>query len=88
MTSNKNKFQKILNKNQSKTVQFLSRKLNSGTILLEYLEKDIAKAKPSIMVVFTKQNRNWFNRLFLSSLSVESPFNTKTPMLVFRKHTK
>jgi nucleotide-binding universal stress UspA family protein len=88
LNSNKNKFEKILNKHLSERVQFHSRKLDSGTPLLEHLEKDISKAKPSLVVLFTRQNRNWFSRLFLSSLSSELAFDTKTPMLVFKKHTK
>jgi hypothetical protein len=88
LNANKNKFDKIRTAHQSENVVFHSRKLDSGTSLLEHLEKDILKAKPSIVVLFTKQNRNWFSRLFLSSLSAELAIDTKTPMLVFRKYTK
>ncbi len=88
LNANKNKFDKISAKHQSINVRFHSRKLDSGTPLLEHLEKDITKAKPSIVILFTKQNRNWFDRLFLSSLSAELAFDTKTPMLVFKKHIK
>lgn len=88
LNSNKNKLQKILNKHQSESVQFHSRKLDSGTPLLEHLEKDIARAKPSIVILFTRQNRNWFNKLFLSSLATELAIDTKTPMLVYKKHVK
>jgi nucleotide-binding universal stress UspA family protein len=87
LNTNKNKFESICTKHQSKNVTFYSRKLDSGTTLLDHLEKDITKAKPSLVVLFTKQNRNWFSRLFLSSLSAELAFDTKTPMLVFRKNT-
>jgi nucleotide-binding universal stress UspA family protein len=88
LNANKNKFDRISTKHQSIDVTFHSRKLDSGTPLLEHLEKDISKAKPSIVILFTKQNRNWFDRLFLSSLAAELAFDTKTPMLVFKKHTK
>ncbi|CAM3572834.1 universal stress protein [Flavobacterium psychrophilum] len=88
LDANKNKFARISNIHQSENITFHSRKLDSGEPLLDHLEKDINKAKPSIVVLFTKQNRNWFSRLFLSSLSAELAFDTKTPMLVFRKHTK
>jgi nucleotide-binding universal stress UspA family protein len=88
LNANKNKFDKISKKHQSESVTFYSRKLDSGTPLLDHLEKDIAKAKPSLVVLFTKQNRNWFDKLFLSSLSAELAFDTKTPMLVFKKHIK
>jgi nucleotide-binding universal stress UspA family protein len=88
LNANKNKFDRICKKHQSENTVFYSRKLDSGAPILDYLEKDIAKAKPSLVVLFTKQNRNWFDRLFLSSLSNELAFDTKTPMLVFKKNIK
>lgn len=88
LNTNKNKFDRIRMKHHTIDVTFHSRKLDSGTPLLDHLEKDITKAKPSLVVLFTKQNRNWFDRLFLSSLSNELAFDTKTPMLVFKKHIK
>ncbi|MEO8234144.1 MAG: universal stress protein [Flavobacterium sp.] len=83
---NKNKFSKLINNHESKNIKFHLRPLDSGTTLLYHLEKDILKVKPSIVVLFTKQNRNWFSRLFLSSLSAELAFDAKAPMLVFKKH--
>lgn len=82
---NNNKFSKLIKNHESKNIHFHLRPLDSGTPLLDHLEKDILIAKPSMVVVFTKQNRNWFNRMFLSSLSAELAFDTKTPMLVFKK---
>jgi nucleotide-binding universal stress UspA family protein len=83
---NKNKFSKLIKNHEAKNIKFNLRPLDSGTPLLDHLEKDISRSKPSIVVLFTKQNRNWFSRLFLSSLSAELAFDTKTPMLVFKKH--
>lgn len=82
----KNEFSKLVKNHESKNIKFNLRPLDSGTPLLDHLEKDISRSKPSIVVLFTKQNRNWFGRLFLSSLSAELAFDTKTPMLVFKKH--
>ena len=79
------KFERIAKNNKSENINFHYRKLDDNKSLLSHLEKDIAKAKPSMVVMFTKQNRNWFNRLILSSLSAELAFDTKTPMLVFKK---
>lgn len=79
------KFERIAKNNKSDKLKFNYRKLDDNKSLLSHLEKDIAKAKPSVVVMFTKQNRNWFNRLILSSLSAELAFDTKTPMLVFKK---
>ena len=86
LESNENKFDKISSRHKSDNVHFHLRKLDSGKPLLKQLENEIKDNNPSLVVVFTKQNRNWFDRLFLSSLSDELAFDTKTPMLVFKKH--
>lgn len=88
LDGDKNKFEKINTRHQSDKVQFHLRNLNSGKPLLEQIENEIDSNNPSLIVVFTKQNRNWFDRLFLSSLSKELVFDTKIPMLVFKKLTK
>jgi nucleotide-binding universal stress UspA family protein len=86
LESNENKFDKISNRHKSEKVNFHLRQLDSGKPLLKQLESEIKHENPSLVVVFTKQNRNWFDRLFLSSLSDELAFDTKTPMLVYKKH--
>lgn len=88
LDSNENKFDVINSKHKSDKVNFHLRKLDSGKPLLKQLESEIKHNNPSLVVVFTNQNRNWFDRLFLSSLTNELAFDTKTPMLVFKKHTK
>lgn len=85
LDANENKFDKINSSHKSEKVNFYLRKLDSGKPLLKLIEVEIALNKPSLVVVFTKQNRDWFDRLFLSSLSEELAFDTKTPMLVFKK---
>jgi nucleotide-binding universal stress UspA family protein len=82
----KSKFKKIADKYSSDRITFHFKKLYVELTLLSQLQKDIQKSKPSIITMFTKQDRNWFERLFLSSKTAELGFDTKTPMLVFRKH--
>ena len=53
--------------------------------LISNLETAIEKSKPSMMIMFTQQNRTFFEKLFLSSKSAEYSFNTKIPLLVFNK---
>lgn len=53
--------------------------------LVTDIETAIKKKKPSMMVMFTEQNRNWFEKIFLSSKSAEYSFNAKVPLLVFNK---
>jgi nucleotide-binding universal stress UspA family protein len=75
----------IIAKNQSEKVQFNSIKRNIGYSLVQQIQTDVKKLKPSLLVLFTKQNRSWFERWFLSSKTAELTFDLKTPMLVFRK---
>ena len=81
----KSKLNKIADKYNSEKVSFHFKRLYAELSLLTQLQKDIRKSKPSIIAMFTKQDRNWFERLFLSSKTAELGFDTKTPMLVFRK---
>jgi nucleotide-binding universal stress UspA family protein len=79
------KTETIIAKNQSEKVQFNSIKRNIEYSLVQQIQKDVKKLKPSLLVLFTKQNRSWFERWFLSSKTAELAFDLKTPMLVFRK---
>lgn len=81
----KTKFRKIQSKYSSENIQLQFKKLDIEYSLTHHIQRDIKKSKPSLMVLFTKQNRNWFDRLFLSSQAAELSFDTKIPMLVFRK---
>ena len=59
---------------------------NDGThSLIENLEKQIRIKKPSVVIMFTNQQRTFFQKLFLSSKSEELSFQLKVPMLVFNK---
>ena len=49
------------------------------------IESAIKKTKPSMMIMFTEQNRNLFQKLFISSKSAEYTFDAKVPLLVFNK---
>ncbi|KAB1157724.1 universal stress protein [Flavobacterium luteum] len=87
LKANKNKINKLIAEHESDAVTFYIRKLNPVLPLRKHLQADIEKMKPSLVVMFTRQNQNWFNRLLLSSISVEMAFYTKIPMLVFKKNT-
>lgn len=58
---------------------------NPNESLITDIETAIKKRKPSMMIMFTEQNRNWFEKIFLSSKSAEYSFNAKVPLLVFNK---
>lgn len=81
----KDDFKTISKSYQSDTVLFNFMKLNIEFSLLDHLKRDIRKSRPSIIVMFTKQNRDWLERHFLSSKTKEFGFDTYIPILVFRK---
>lgn len=58
---------------------------NPNESLITDIETAIKKRKPSMMIMFTEQNRSWFQKIFLSSKSAEYSFNAKVPLLVFNK---
>lgn len=66
-------------------VQLNIQKVDYVKSLVKELEKAISKSKPSMLIMFTEQNRSLFQRLFLSSKSAEYSFNSKIPLLVFNK---
>lgn len=60
-------------------------KRNPVESLISEIESFIKKNKPSLMIMFTEQNRTLFQRIFLASKSAEYSFNAKVPLLVFNK---
>ncbi len=53
--------------------------------LITNIEISVRKIKPSIMIMFTEQNRNLFQKIFFASKSAEYTYNSKVPLLVFNK---
>ncbi len=53
--------------------------------LVENLQNQIRLKKPSLVVMFTNQNRTFFQKIFLPSQAEKLSFHLKTPLLVFNK---
>jgi hypothetical protein len=53
--------------------------------IIENLQNQIKIRKPSIVIMFTNENRTFFQNIFLSSKAEELSFETKVPLLVFNK---
>lgn len=81
----KQKLSDLAVKYESEDVRFHYKKLNAKYTLNYHIRKDVALMKPSIVVLFTKPNRKWFDRLFVPSHAINMCFSTKVPLLVFRK---
>ena len=54
--------------------------------LIENLQSQIRKTKPSVVTMFTNQQRALFDKIFLSGKAEELSFETKLPLLVFNKN--
>jgi hypothetical protein len=66
-------------------VSFYLQKQEIDKPLSLHLQRDVKSSKASLAVLFTKQNRGWYERIFLSSQSADLAFVTTLPLLVFRK---
>ena len=66
-------------------VKFKITPRNPNNGLVADIEEAVKDIQPSVMVMFTEQNRNWFEKIFLSSKSAEYSFDAKVPLLVFHK---
>ncbi|MBC7510752.1 MAG: universal stress protein [Ferruginibacter sp.] len=53
--------------------------------MIANIETVISETKPSMMIMFTEQNRTLFQKIFMSSKSAEYSFNARIPLLVFNK---
>jgi 23S rRNA G2445 N2-methylase RlmL len=79
------KWGKLISKFQSEQVRFNFKELDSLYSLNIHIQKYLVNSKQSLLITFTKQNRNWFNRVFFASKTNDMIFDAKTPLLVFRK---
>ncbi|HLK29642.1 MAG TPA: universal stress protein [Puia sp.] len=60
-------------------------KINLIDSLYVDLQKQIAKLKPSLIIMFTDQQRSLFQKLFFPSKSEQLSFSTTIPLLAFHK---
>ncbi|SFA92562.1 Nucleotide-binding universal stress protein, UspA family [Flavobacterium swingsii] len=87
LKGDKEKLNALALKYETDDINFHYRKTNPISPLNDQLREGILVMKPSLVVLFTKQNRSWFDRLFEPTTSTDMSFNAKTPLLVFRKKT-
>lgn len=73
-------------KNRYKYGLKLQYEKNDGTLsIVRHIQKQIKIKKPSVVIMFTNQDRTFFQKLFLSSKAEELSFQLKVPLLVFNK---
>ncbi len=88
LMNDQEKLSNMARKYETENILFLYKKLNPKYTLNYHIRKDVMLIKPSLVVLFTKQNHKWYDRLFTSSHSTNMSFNTKVPILIFRKEEK
>ncbi len=53
--------------------------------LVESISEYITKAKPELLILFTKREKSFFESIFLPSKSAELTYTTKVPVLIYSK---
>lgn len=82
------KFEKnkaLFNTEEFENVELIIQKNNYELSLVEKVTKYVQKSKPELLILFTKREKGFFERLFLPSKSVELTYTTKVPVLIYSK---
>lgn len=80
------KFDSVAKNEKLPGIKFHLEQFNIENSLRVHLKNAVRKFNPSVVVLFTNQDRDWFERLFLSSKSAEVSFDTKKPLLIYGKN--
>lgn len=85
ITTNKNTIDDLIKKNSKHNIKLHIENINLARSLISNIEAVIKQSKPSMLIMFTQQNRNFFDKIFFSSNSANYSFKAKVPLLVFNK---
>lgn len=88
MVLDRNKFERnkeVFKAKEYKNIQLNIVKNNYELPLLESIAKYVMKSKPELLIMFTKREKSFFERLFLPSKSAELTYTTKVPVLIYSK---
>lgn len=88
LKGNKEELSNLALKYETDDIMFHYRKTDPLFPLNTQLRDDVLAMNPALVVLFTKQNRRWFERLFEPTTAADMYFNAKTPLLVYKKNTK
>jgi len=76
----------VLDKFPQANIKYRVENLNQVRNFIKSLEPEVRKRKPSLLVMFTRKNQGFFNKLFFSGNSPEYAMKSPVPLLVFNKH--
>lgn len=85
ITTNKNTIDELVKKNAKHNIKLHIENINLARSLISNIEAVIKQSKPSMVIMFTQQNRSFFDKIFFSSNSANYSFKAKVPLLVFNK---
>jgi nucleotide-binding universal stress UspA family protein len=60
-------------------------RLNIENTLIENMNEAFEKSQPSMVIMFTQQDRSFFEKIFSSSISAEYATVSDIPLLIFKK---
>jgi nucleotide-binding universal stress UspA family protein len=75
----------LIKANSGPKIKLHIEKIDLTESLILNIRSVIKKSKPSMLIMFTEQNRSFFTKIFHPSKSVNYSFNAKIPLLVFNK---
>ena len=84
----KKKFEKnkeLFNTTEFENTQLNIQKNNLELSLVDRVAKYVQKSKPELLIMFTRREKSFFERIFLPSKSAELTYTTKVPTLIFSK---
>jgi nucleotide-binding universal stress UspA family protein len=84
-SNNVNTIETVVKKYQKVNIKYRLENIDLIYNLVANMENVIKKVKPSVLVMFTDQDLNFFEKLFLSSSTAEYSLKTSVPLLVFKK---
>ncbi|HEY0667218.1 MAG TPA: universal stress protein [Sphingobacteriaceae bacterium] len=76
--------EKTINQFSSYRINFHMENLDITETFITNLQRAIKKSKPSMMIMFRHQNRNFFERLFMPGRASRYLFQAEIPLLVFK----
>lgn len=79
------KMQEVANKFLKHEIKLHIKNSGFTESFISNIERAIKQSKPSMMIMFTQQNRSFFEKIFNPSKSAKSSFTIKVPILVFQK---
>ncbi|MDI1354262.1 MAG: universal stress protein [bacterium] len=82
---NRKKLEAKAAKFKKPSITFNFKRLEVEFTLADHLKKYVQKIRSQLLILFTKQNRTWYDKLLRNASSAEMTFHSKTPLLVFRK---